>query len=972
VTVSPEGSPLESGGLQAEFFRDVWNTVLRRTPSGSYRYESNREAVLLDVRALPAGETRGRVSFTPPSFGSYRVVVTAQKTGASSQVSFYASGWGDAPWAIQNPARIELDLDKTEYQLGSTAMVQVKAPFKGKLWLTVEQEKVHFSRIVNLTGNTAQIPVPIRRELRPNAYVTATIIRSSGDLDSDQPARAFGAIPLSVDRVPHRFDLDIDIPDEIRPLTAVEINVRTQPGAALTIAAVDEGILQLISQKTPDPFSYFYQKRALTMRSFDTYALLMPDVEGESPAGGGEGADILAQFVQTSGIRRVKPVAFWSGLITADSQGNAQIRFDVPEFQGSLRVMAVAHRGDDFGSTDHSLRVRDKVVLLPTFPRVLSFGEEVDIPVTVRNDTGSRGEFRIDLETGGPATVVGEASRTVELANETEDTVYFSLRTGDQAGSLRMNLSASGNQESTRASGEVPVRSDLPASRVERAGQLAQGSTVLPAEDSQAFRPETVVRDLRVSPLPLVQFSGKLRSLLRYPYGCLEQTISRAFPLIYFGDLARELDPELFEETNPDDYVRTGIRRLSTMQLNSGGFAMWPYGTTVYPWGSAYAGHFLVEARRAGHAVAAFNYDGALGFLENEVRAEASYPRSALERIVYSLYVLARADRPDMSTMNYIRRRHLNSLRSHTRALLGAAFAATGDTTIFSELVRQVEDVERIERQTGQNLDSAVRNRALLLLAFLDSAPQDPKIPVLADRLARDRETVRFWNTQETSFALLALVRFFRRQTAQADYSGRVYVLDRLLGSFGNETKVFSDLPPNDSIRIELGGESASLFYHLTTRGIPTDQSFQPEQEGIEVERELLSREGRPISPEEIVQGDLIVIKSRLRSIAGTIQNVVVQNLLPSGLEVENPRLKSTETLPWMMGKSPDPAFLDLRDDRILIFLDLPGQEWQTVYTLVRAVTPGTFRLPPIQVEAMYNPALRARGERGTLKVTVR
>jgi alpha-2-macroglobulin len=972
VTVSPDGGTLESGGLQAEFFHDVWNTVLRRTRSGSYRYESNREAVLVDVQALPAGEASGSVSFTPPSYGSYRVVISARDTGASSQIKFYAGGWGDAPWAIENPARVELDLDKTEYELGGTAMVQVKAPFKGKLWLTVEQEKVHFSRMVTLTGNTAQIPVPIGRELRPNAYVTATIVRSARDLSADQPARAFGAIPLSVDRLPHRLDLEVDVPDEIRPLTEVELRIKTQPGAAVTIAAVDEGILQLIAQRTPDPFSHFYQKRALKMRSYDTYALLMPEVEGESQAGGGAGADLLSQFVQTSGIRRVKPVAFWSGIIKADSQGSAQIRFDVPEFQGSLRVMAVAHKGADFGSTHRSLRVRDKVVLLPTFPRVLSFREEVDIPVTVRNDTGSRGEFRVDLETDGPATVVGEAFRTIELDNESEDTVYFNLRIGDETGALRMNLSAAGNQESTRASAEVPVRPDLPASTVETAGQLSEGSTELPPEDADAFRPGTAVRTLRVSPLPLVQFSGKLRSLLRYPYGCLEQTTSRAFPLIYFSDLAKELDPELFAETNPDDYVRTGIRRLGTMQLNSGGFAMWPYGTMVYPWGSAYATHFLVEARRAGHTVPAYIYDGALRFLENEVRAEETYSRTALDRIVYSLYVLARADRPDVSTMNYIRRRHLDSLRPHTRALLGAAFASTGDTTVFDELVRQVEAVEKVERQTGRNLDSAVRNRALLLLAFLDSAPQDERIAVLVDRLARDREAVRYWNTQETSFALLALGQFVRRQTAQAEYSGKVYVQDRLLGSFGNETKVFSTVPPNEPVRIEVEGESVSVFYHLTTRGIPTDQAFRPEQEGIEVERELLTREGDFISPDEIKQGDLIVIRGRVRSVAGTIRNVVVQNLLPSGLEVENPRLKSTETLPWMIGKNQDPAFLDLRDDRVLLFMDLPAQDWRTFYTLVRAVTPGTFRLPPIQVEAMYNPALRARGERGTLKVSVR
>jgi uncharacterized protein YfaS (alpha-2-macroglobulin family) len=459
---------------------------------------------------------------------------------------------------------------------------------------------------------------------------------------------------------------------------------------------------------------------------------------------------------------------------------------------------------------------------------------------------------------------------------------------------------------------------------------------------------------------------------LRYPHGCLEQTTSRAFPLIYFSDLAKELDPQLFEKTNPEEYVRAAINRLATMQLDSGGFAMWPYGRTVYPWGSAYASHFLVEARRAGYPVPAYNYEAALRFLEHEVKAETAYSRTSLDRLVYSLYVLARADRPDLSAMNYLRRRHRRQLRPHTRALLGAAFAATGDTTVFTELVRQVDAVEKVERQTGQNLDSAIRNRALLLLAFLDAAPRDSRVATLVDRLARDRQTVRYWTTQESSFALLALGQFFRQQTAQSDYSGEVHVGDRLVGSFGKETKLFLDIPPDQPVRIEVDGDSASLFYHLTTRGIPSDQAYQPEQNGIEVEREFLSRAGDPVSLDKVQQGDLIVIKTRVRSVAGPVQNVVIQNLLPSGLEVENPRLSSTETLPWMTGKNPDPDFLDLRDDRVLVFLDLPGQKWQTVYTLVRAVAPGSFRLPPAQVEAMYDPALTARGPCGSLEVNLR
>jgi uncharacterized protein YfaS (alpha-2-macroglobulin family) len=206
----------------------------------------------------------------------------------------------------------------------------------------------------------------------------------------------------------------------------------------------------------------------------------------------------------------------------------------------------------------------------------------------------------------------------------------------------------------------------------------------------------------------------------------------------------------------------------------------------------------------------------------------------------------------------------------------------------------------------------------------------------------------------------------------QPDYSGRVTAGDRVLGTFTKETRLFEDIPQEESLKVELNGASASVFYNLSSRGVPTDEAFRPESSGIEVKREFLSRDGGPITLSELVQGDLIVIKTELRSVAGRIENVVLQNLLASGLEVENPRLKSTETLPFMVGSNPEPAFLDLRDDRILVFLDLPDKRWQTIYTLVRAVTPGKFRLPPVQAEAMYNPSLIGRGQRGTVQVRPR
>jgi uncharacterized protein YfaS (alpha-2-macroglobulin family) len=324
--------------------------------------------------------------------------------------------------------------------------------------------------------------------------------------------------------------------------------------------------------------------------------------------------------------------------------------------------------------------------------------------------------------------------------------------------------------------------------------------------------------------------------------------------------------------------------------------------------------------------------------------------------------------------MDFLREKHAKALKSESRALLAGAYAAAGNPRAVQELVQNLAEVETIQRQTGANFSSTTRNRALLLLALLDAVPRHGMIPKLADRLARDLKEYRWWTTQEESFALLALGQLAKRQADLPPYKGTVYVGAKKLASFNNTTVTFKSIRGGEPIRIQLepGYKPGSAFFSLLTRGVPTDAAFKAERAGLEIERQFLNRDGGAIDLANVRQGDLIAIKTRVRSVSGRLENVVVVNLLPSGLEVENPRLQTTEQLTWASDSNFQAAYQDLRDDRILLFTDLPADSWQTYYTLVRAVTPGTFRLPPVQAEAMYDPALRATGERGTMEVKVR
>jgi hypothetical protein len=985
VALAPRGEGTEevkTGELKAEFYKDIWNTVLRRTSSGNYNYESKRDSVLLNSMTIDSGASKGSFAFTAPEFGSYRVVLTDPKGGASTQVQFYASGWGFSPWAVENPARIDLGLEKTEYMPGEKARLQVRAPFSGKLLVTVEREGVYYTETHTLDGNTATIEVPVSEKYRPNAYVTATLVRGVKELEPGSAGRAFGAISINVDRTANKIDVEITAPEEIRPLTPLEIGVKTQPGATVTIAVVDEGILQLIDQKTADPFTYFYRKLALEVNSYDTFSLLLPDVSlGLSPPGGGFGARKEMQFLSTQGIRRVEPVAYWSGVLTADAEGKATFKFDMPQFQGAVRIMAVAVSGEAFGSSEKFTLVKSPIVMLPTPPRFFSLNESVVIPVSVRNDTKKDGVFTITATMRGPGTVARmksgtdeekpvenakEAKIEAEIPNGGEKTVYFVVDTADETGAIALNITAAGNGESTSSYTDVPVLPDLPLSRVERVGSIKDADTELAIEDVESYRTGTIGRELYISKLPLIQFSGKLEYLLQYPYGCLEQVTSRVFPLIYLSDIAKEIDPGLFKKADPAAMVQEGIRQIGTMQVAGGGFSLWPGGVEPEPWVSIYAAHFLVEARKAGYFVDDSLYSGAIEYLKNVAKAKPDYSTGELERAVYALYVLSRDGKPDLSTMDFIRDRHMGELTVESKALLGGAYAAAGNAAALEELLKGLNDVEDVTRQTGGNFNSTIRNRAILLLAILDVNPDDPRVPALVERLSRDAELNAWWTTQESSFALLAIGQFVKRQIETPPYTGKVYAGDEEIAAFSSEavlslTAITGDKPV--SIKMDDGFKEGSAFFTLITSGIPTRKGFKPVEDGLLVEREFLTRDGAPLDPNNIVQGDLVVVRTKVQSASGKIENLVIENLLPSGFEVENPRLKTTETLAWATGDSVEPAYLDIRDDRILIFTDLPDAKWYNYYALLRVVNPGTFTVPPVQAEAMYSPNIRYTGK---------
>ncbi len=986
IALTPEGEPVAPGEITATLIRYRYNTTLQRDRSGHYRYVSERVEEEVTSQTFSGDIATGSFQLSMPQYGSYSVRLRHNESGMTSNVTFYASGWGYSPWSMEYPERITLELDKERYRPGETAQVLVKAPFSGLMLLTTECEDIYTHNLIRLQENTAQIDIPVRDEYGANIYVTAMLVRSVHDIEAHTPSRAFGTVPLLVDRADNQLSITIDAPETMRPRNTLEMNLTVRGGSgssAVTVAAVDEGILQLTDYETPDAFDFFFSKRALGVRSYDIFSLLLPEVEQaeihSSTGGGRSGRD----RDHVSGIQamRVHPVALWSGIVEARN-GRARVSLDVPEFNGRLRVMALAVNGDEYGSAEEFVIVRDPIVLQPTLPRFAAGQDRFQVPVSIFNGTGQSGSIEIALEVNGPLQILGETARSLVLSNEQEGFTGFELLAQDAFSPADVLFRASRGRESCTVSVTLPVRPPVPPVSRTGSGSVRAGERERIRVPSD-FIEGTTQYNFLLMPRPDAQFGAALQYLLQYPHGCTEQTVSQAFPLLYYSELAGELNPEQYGDNAHAYYVNHAITKLSGLQQDEGSFRFWPsYSSPVNVWTSSYAMHFLAEAQRRGYSVPnriisrGIRYQrqiarGNVGAIEDWFRRLFGAEQLRAEEIrrrAYACYVLALLNQPERGAMNLLYEDYRDDMSADVKALLAGAFAQAGDLgTARSLMPERAYPFDDNVRYTGYSFHSATRANASILYVLADVAPDHALVPVLMQELLNRRHLNRWYTTQENAWVLLALGRLYS-QTEEPDYHGTVEINGDdhsvTTETFTHRWAEMSD----ETIEINLDGQGQA-YYYWEARGIPTGRETEVVNEGIEIRRTLYTASGGPVSYDNIRQGDLVVVELRMKTQERVVRNVVVDDMLPAGLEIENPRLESRDRPDWIRHTSMTPDYLDIRDDRLLLYTNLyPGEE-QRFYYIVRAVTAGRFTLPPVTAECMYNPALRASNSAGFVQI---
>ena len=1048
-----------------------WNTILRQNTAGRYKYVSEPEMTEVETQTLTSAEEAQTVMLTPSDYGEYRVRIEDIASTATTELKFYVSGWGRTPVSMEHPTRLDLTLDKPAYRPEQTAKLSIKAPFPGTLLLTIEREKVLSHRTVVMKNNTATLSIPVRYAYRPNVYLSATLTRSipteaavNGE-QSPLPARAFGVIPLKIDETRRRLSVEMSLEQtddtgrkkkiplfnpsrdttsaggSLRVSEPENNEVTVRPNSEITIAfqvhgrrswqkydvciaAVDEGILALTDFRTPNPHDYFYRQRGLKTRSFDLYSGILPEIAAvtdNSSTGGDEDAMLRAgrrKRLSTGSIRRVKPVSLWSGFVRTDGNGRGTVQFKIPQFNGTLRLMAVVFTGGDYGASETYLTVREPIVLTPTFPRFLAGGDKIRIPVTLFNGTSEDGEFKVQLQTAGDVQLLSASSepsvfnpqssvkedslattrnslpddqqlktenslsidKKVEAGAEAQ--VFFDILVHDAIGEVDFNLSALGNTETTQLEVKIPLRSVAPPVTKTGHGVVRAGEPVdfiLPAN----LIPDSSEFSLTLSPFPNIRFADSLRYLVRYPHGCLEQTTSKIFPLLYFSDLARSVEPMLAEEDAVDYYITSGIAKIESMLKSNNRFTYWPGGTYVNSWSSIYASHFLVEARKAGYEVADRVYDAMLEGLRAQAKftpnmekeKEKEKIRREISLATYAVYVLAAAGHPDRGTMHYLKNRGLSGLSDYSHFQLAGAFALSGELeTALSMLPVSVSlpvngnGKGTGHRETGGTFDSPIRAKAIMLDVLAEVNANHPSVPMLVKNLSEAASDGNRWaTTQENAFAFLALGKILKKQMDR-NYTGTLKLNGEHFKDFdATETRYTDEAWDGTRIQLSVEGEG-SCYYYWSAFGIQRDSFIEEYERELQVSRRYFNKDGEGLTG-TFAHGNLIVAEITVKALTANLENVVIVDMLPTGFEIENPRLESRAGIPWLKAQDFKPDYLDIRDDRLIFFGTFPRQRERKFYYALRAVTQGEFTLPPIVAEAMYDTTKSA--VKGSMRIEV-
>lgn len=971
VLVDKDGNKItKDHEIKMEFMKLDWNWWMDDN-DGSSSYVSTSYATLIADEKITSksGIATWNIRVDYPDWGRYFVRATDLETGHSTGKVVFIDwpGWaGKAQREGKSATMLSFSTDKDVYNVNEKIKVSFPSSKGGRALINIETgTKTINSYWVETKDLETNFEFFATDEMSPNIFINVTLLQPHVQTANDLPIRLYGILPVTVENPETHLEPVITMPDILESESTFEIKISEKDSKPMTytIAIVDEGLLDLTSFKTPNPWDEFYKKEALGVKTWDLYDWIIGAYGGQIEKLISIGGDSEVDRESKSEANRFEPVVMYLGPFEYTGGINSH-SVTLPNYIGSVRTMVIAGKDIAYGSSEKTTPVIKPLMLLGTLPRVLGPGEKAKLPVSVFALGENIKNVSVSLSTNDFFTISGSSTKSVKFKEEGEEYLFFDLEVAEKIGIGQIEIVATSGNEKASYSIEIEVRNpnteqtDVIANTIE--AQKSWETTIIPFGMTG-----TNTAILEVSSVPPLDIEKRLNYLITYPYGCVEQTTSAVFAQLYLNDIM-ELSSE--QKSKIETNIKAGISSIVEFQTSSGGLSYWKGGTEANAWGTNYAGHFMIEAQNKGYAVPnSFiknwkEYQKTKAKNWNETEERSQFVQA------YRLYTLALAGDAEIGAMN--RLKELKNLEDEAKWHLAAAYYLAGKQQIAKDLIinlsKEVEDYKELSYTFG----TATRDKAIILETLTLLQQNTDAFEVIND-ISNELSSNDWLGTQTIAYALIAVSKYYKSNESTSPLQF-TYTFN------GNSEKVSSDKNfISKEIEISELGEKTILlenntegvlYARIITKGIPIAGQEKASENKLKISVIYKLLDGTAISPENITQGTDFVaeVKVTNTNYNQNYERLALTQIFPSGWEIINTRLFDIGSFE----NSSDFDYQDIRDDRVYTFFDLNKNNTKTFRVLLNATYEGEFYLSPVYCEVMYDGTINARNTGKWIKIS--